>query len=57
MCRLSIRRSIHAVIAGTLMIVFSGCDASPEKIIVGTWQMQTDMENLDISVEFKVDGN
>ena len=56
MQRFSTRRSLHAVLAVALIIGFSGCDASPEKIIVGTWQMQTDMENLDISVEFKVDG-
>lgn len=56
MCRLSLRRSMQAAVACTLMVVFSGCDAAPEKVIVGTWQMQTDMENLDISVEFKGDG-
>jgi|TARA_B100000530_G_scaffold245917_1_gene160978 hypothetical protein len=56
MQRFSTRRSLHAVLAAALIIVFSGCDASPEKVIVGTWKMQTDMENLDISVEFKGDG-
>ena len=56
MYRFSMQRMCFAVLSIAVILNFTGCQKSPETVILGTWQMQTDMENLDISVEFKNDG-